>query len=326
MTTSTQGGETGGYNSSQYIYPNVTTGGGTYNITFSSPLAGYSAAGVTITTSNLNWNVNAAQLQAALEVIPSIGTGNVVVTGDYDTGFRLTFTGSLRNQLVATAVATVPTGRSWTVGVLRAGSSAFFLPIYHTFVNNFANTDVYDEYYTTLGGSNLGAGPVGGSALPASNNPAFVFRGVSVAGVNAVTESAGALVLANDNALGIGGVSLTASALWAYSDEPVNYPKRMVNRYATLTATEILGGKREWGGNLDVWLPGAMMTAATVIEVDDPEVDAKIGFVNEVQSINTMTNATAGSWSLTFNGSSMHCLQSAITTARTRPSRWPAWP
>ena len=47
---------------------------------------------------NIAWCSTALQVQAALEAIPAIGTGQISVTGDYDTGFQLTFTGLLRNQ------------------------------------------------------------------------------------------------------------------------------------------------------------------------------------------------------------------------------------
>lgn len=71
-----------GTNEVQTITPGGTITGGTWNITFN----GY-------TTSNLAYNATAAQVQAALEALPSIGTGNILVTGGPLTSgpFTLTF-------------------------------------------------------------------------------------------------------------------------------------------------------------------------------------------------------------------------------------------
>src|SRR6185369_4010274 len=46
-------------------------------------------------TTDLNWNDSAATIQAALEALASIGSGNVVVTGTLATLVTLTFQGTL---------------------------------------------------------------------------------------------------------------------------------------------------------------------------------------------------------------------------------------
>lgn len=51
-------------------------------------------------TAALQFNDNAATIQAALEALPEIGVGNVVVGGDYAAGFTLTFAGTLLNKPV----------------------------------------------------------------------------------------------------------------------------------------------------------------------------------------------------------------------------------
>ena len=59
------------------------------------------------------------------------------------------------------------------------------------------------------------------------------------------------------------------------------------------------------GPTTSTW-PTCNSSAATTtaqINVDDPLVTGKIGYVNEVQSINLLTNAsTTGSWTISFNG------------------------
>src|SRR5579859_718923 len=60
--------------------------GGTFTLTFGGQ-----------TTSALNWNATAAQMQTALQALSSIGSGNALVTGGPGPGtaFTVEFTGSL---------------------------------------------------------------------------------------------------------------------------------------------------------------------------------------------------------------------------------------
>lgn len=63
---------------------NWTFTGGTFILSF----GGYS-------TTALAWNASAATIQTALQVLTSIGTGNVLVTGSLPTGLIMTFAGTL---------------------------------------------------------------------------------------------------------------------------------------------------------------------------------------------------------------------------------------
>lgn len=51
-------------------------------------------------TGDINFNANAATIQALLQALPGIGVGAVNVTGNYSTGFTFTFMGSLANVAV----------------------------------------------------------------------------------------------------------------------------------------------------------------------------------------------------------------------------------
>ncbi len=75
ITSGPQAGKIGPYQAAgtlelQTLTKSGTISGGTYTITFN----GY-------TTGLLQWNSSAAVVQAALEALPSVGTGGVVVTG-----------------------------------------------------------------------------------------------------------------------------------------------------------------------------------------------------------------------------------------------------
>src|SRR6185369_6447045 len=71
-------------NEIQTITPSTPPDAGLWRITYS----GYE-------TTDLNWNDSAATIQAALEALASIGSGNVVVTGTLATLVTLTFQGTL---------------------------------------------------------------------------------------------------------------------------------------------------------------------------------------------------------------------------------------
>lgn len=53
------------------------------------------------TTSTLQFNDNAATIEAALEALPSIGSGNISVSGDFTNDFVFTFQGALAEQPIA---------------------------------------------------------------------------------------------------------------------------------------------------------------------------------------------------------------------------------
>jgi|SRR6478735_2361465 len=59
-----------GTNEVQTVTPSGTISGGTYTLTLGTQV-----------TANIAWNATAAQIQAALENLTSVGTGNVTVTG-----------------------------------------------------------------------------------------------------------------------------------------------------------------------------------------------------------------------------------------------------
>ena len=99
----------------------TTTGvptGGTFTLTFGGA-----------TTGNLNWNATAAQVQAALVALPSIGAGNVVCTaGPLPTGVVCTFGGNLAGKALSAMTHTDSlTGGSSPVAVVThttTGSSS----------------------------------------------------------------------------------------------------------------------------------------------------------------------------------------------------------
>ena len=66
------------------------------------------------TTVSLDDNASAADVQDALEDLPSIGAGNVTVTGDAGGPWTVTFVGALAGTN-ATAITTTPTGGTGTV-------------------------------------------------------------------------------------------------------------------------------------------------------------------------------------------------------------------
>ena len=68
------------------------------------------------TTSSIAAAATAAQVQAALEALSTIGTGNVVVTGSAGGPYTVTFQGALAGTDVA-AMTTTPTGGTGTVTV-----------------------------------------------------------------------------------------------------------------------------------------------------------------------------------------------------------------
>ncbi|MBL8825996.1 MAG: hypothetical protein JNM18_03365, partial [Planctomycetaceae bacterium] len=76
-----------------------------------------------MTTASIPSSDNAASVQAALEALPTIGTGNVNVTGSAATGFIIRFTGDLGNRDVASIVPFNVSLTSGSVPVIAAGTS-----------------------------------------------------------------------------------------------------------------------------------------------------------------------------------------------------------
>lgn len=86
------------FNSKQTITivnPSATPTGGTFTLSFTNPLNSQ-----TDTTTALDFDATAAEVQAALEALTTIGTGNVTVTGPDGGPFDVTFVGTLANVAV----------------------------------------------------------------------------------------------------------------------------------------------------------------------------------------------------------------------------------
>ena len=88
--------EGGGINEVQLVKSAGEPYVGTFSLTFGGQ-----------TTSDLEWNCNVAQVQAELDSLPTIGTGNAVVSGPGTIfhGFQITFTANEGNQAQADLVA-----------------------------------------------------------------------------------------------------------------------------------------------------------------------------------------------------------------------------
>jgi hypothetical protein len=101
--------------------------GGAYTISFDPD--GFATAYSAATTASLSYSANAAQVQAALAALSTIGEGNVLVTGSYTAGFNVTFVGDwgARNILdtalkVNTGSLTAATGSvGYTIGITTNG-------------------------------------------------------------------------------------------------------------------------------------------------------------------------------------------------------------
>lgn len=92
-----------GNNEVQLLTPGGTISGGTWTITFGGQ-----------TTSALAYNANAAAIQAALELLSTVGTGNVSVTGGPISSGSVTLT--FQNALGNTNVAQVTVGTGSLTG------------------------------------------------------------------------------------------------------------------------------------------------------------------------------------------------------------------
>lgn len=85
-------------------------------------------------TASINWDDDAAAVQAALEALGNIGAGNVAVTGDFATGFTINFQNLLQKQplpeltvtnntLEASSVAVTATVVTNTEGVIQGSTN-----------------------------------------------------------------------------------------------------------------------------------------------------------------------------------------------------------
>ena len=89
-------------------------------LTLGSPTTGnYTLTFAGATTTPLAHNANAAAIEAALEALPAIGTGNVSVAAATPSGFDITFTGRYANKKVALLVPTEDGTFDGTAAVVR---------------------------------------------------------------------------------------------------------------------------------------------------------------------------------------------------------------
>jgi hypothetical protein len=91
----------------QLVFSPVPTAG-TYALTFDRD--GLMGAASPTTTASLSYSATAAQVQAALSALSTVGSGNVLVTGSYTSGFRFTFVGSLGAQPLPDAMLSAKIG------------------------------------------------------------------------------------------------------------------------------------------------------------------------------------------------------------------------
>jgi hypothetical protein len=106
--------------------------GGSATAVWSLTMGGSAAAGTfTVTydgqtTSALAYNTTSTALQAALQALPAIGSGNVTVTGPSSQVYTITFAGALAGTPVGvlTAAATGLTGGALAITQTTAGQTA----------------------------------------------------------------------------------------------------------------------------------------------------------------------------------------------------------
>jgi hypothetical protein len=153
-------GELIGTDEQQTITINAT--GGTFRVTFGGQQ-----------TPALAWNVSAADLQAALEALSTIGFGNILVTGPVAGVYTLTFRDALGSQNVAqvTTDATGLTGGAGTAAVATtvagvAGTPGTYGPYASGNTDGSQNPKGVLRYACVtdaLGQITLGDGPAGTS-------------------------------------------------------------------------------------------------------------------------------------------------------------------
>ncbi|MBL8828887.1 MAG: autotransporter-associated beta strand repeat-containing protein, partial [Planctomycetaceae bacterium] len=108
-TTVVQGNNFGDEQQTVQLF-NVT--GGNFRLAFNG-----------MTTANIAATGSAIAVQSALESLPTIGAGNVVVNGNTDTGFVIRFTGDLGNRDVSAIVPFNVSLTSGSVPVIAAGTN-----------------------------------------------------------------------------------------------------------------------------------------------------------------------------------------------------------
>jgi len=95
--------------------PGIEPTGGAFRLTYKNK-----------TTPNITYPATPATVQAALQALTTIGSGNVSVTDDYQGGFNVEFVGSLANTDVDQIIGQ---SRGWGFGLLPAGGLwSFFHP------------------------------------------------------------------------------------------------------------------------------------------------------------------------------------------------------
>jgi hypothetical protein len=122
------------------------------------------------TTSALDWNDPAATIQAALEALSTIGTGNIAASGEADSGsISITFQGTLANtnvpQTTCDATGLVCAGSIDAVSETTAGSGPTDVPAteataFGTLVVGFSGNMPTGGYWQ-LGSDNYGTSPTG---------------------------------------------------------------------------------------------------------------------------------------------------------------------
>jgi len=200
----------------------------------------------------------ADQVRAALELLPSVGVGNVTVT--------------------------------------QSGTTTITYTI--TFVNNLGGFDIWQMAASGVGGTVTTATPTGG------------VWGFAVLG--------GAVALGSDTALGLGGVAVNNSTIWAYGG-----PRTIKWLHTGNNSTSYLGARRDWGpvdgsGNPYPLYAGSehLWQGTTAIQVDDPLAYVQIGGLDAKQLVSFQAAPTAGTWTLTFNGATTSPLAFDATAAQ----------
>jgi hypothetical protein len=123
-----------------------TISGGSFTITVPA-----NDLGPQSTTAAIAHNVNAAAIQAALELLPNVGSGNVIVTGGpvSTTNVDITFTGALRgyNLSQITHTSSLTGGGTLTPSTITAGSSND-IPRFGTYKWDARSTDgtLFSDY------------------------------------------------------------------------------------------------------------------------------------------------------------------------------------
>lgn len=170
--------------------------GGTFTLTFGGN-----------TTANIAWNASASAIQTALQVLASIGAGNVVCTGGpiNITPVVVEFTGTLgfANQATMTATSTGLTG----------GTSPAVTP---SVTQNGQPFTVVSSGFTIqyIGGWVRFAAPLLGASVGVRFNGIWYFPWITLANVTQWQFDGQATMIENTSMLGDGNGGLQAGAGW----------------------------------------------------------------------------------------------------------------